>query len=98
MVGTGLSGSLPALLLWRAVSGAGGSAQMTGAQLYLSDISTPLNRARTLAPSSAAFAAGASLGPAIGGVLVRYALPMMGGELKRATFLDRGVRAQWRID
>jgi MFS family permease len=44
---------------------------MTGAQLYLSDISTPANRARTLAPSSAAFAAGASVGPAIGGALAQ---------------------------
>ena len=65
----GLVSSLPALLACRAVSGAGGSAQIAGAQLYLSDISTPANRARTLAPMSAAFSAGASLGPFIGGVL-----------------------------
>jgi MFS family permease len=42
---------------------------MTAATMYLSDISTPLNRARTLAPPSVAFSAGASIGPAIGGVL-----------------------------
>mmetsp|Transcript_31995 Transcript_31995/g.41124 ORF Transcript_31995/g.41124 Transcript_31995/m.41124 type:complete len:437 (-) Transcript_31995:227-1537(-) len=69
MVGTGLSGSLTALLGWRVLSGVGGSMQMTGGQLYLSDISKPENRARTMAPMTAAFSAGASIGPAIGGVL-----------------------------
>jgi len=55
MVGTGLSGSLGVLLGWRVLTGLGGSAQITGAQLYLADISKPSNRARTLAPTSAAF-------------------------------------------
>jgi len=71
MVGTGLSGSLGVLLGWRVLTGLGGSAQMTGAQLYLADISKPSNRARTLAPTSAAFSAGASVGPAIGGILAQ---------------------------
>ena len=71
MIGTGFSGSLGALLGWRALTGIGGSAQMMGAQLYLTDISKPWNRARTLAPTSAAFSAGASVGPAIGGVLAQ---------------------------
>mmetsp|Transcript_5926 Transcript_5926/g.14268 ORF Transcript_5926/g.14268 Transcript_5926/m.14268 type:complete len:402 (-) Transcript_5926:769-1974(-) len=43
--------------------------QMTGAALYCSDISKPHNRARTLAPMTAAFSAGAAFGPAIGGAL-----------------------------
>jgi len=71
MVGTGLSGSLGVLLGWRVLTGLGGSAQITGAQLYLADISKPSNRARTLAPTSAAFSAGASVGPAIGGILAQ---------------------------
>lgn len=71
MVGTGLSGSLPALLLSRVLTGIGGSAQIAGAQLYLTDISRPENRARSLAPMSAAFNAGAALGPAIGGILAQ---------------------------
>jgi MFS family permease len=71
MVGTGLSGSLGVLLGWRVLTGLGGAAQMTGAQLYLADISKPSNRARTLAPTSAAFSAGASVGPAIGGLLAQ---------------------------
>eukprot|EP00301_Raphidiophrys_heterophryoidea_P003625 c11629_g1_i2.p1 GENE.c11629_g1_i2~~c11629_g1_i2.p1 ORF type:complete len:502 (-),score=113.01 c11629_g1_i2:255-1760(-) len=66
---TGLSSSLQELLLWRFVTGVGGGAQMTGAQLYLSDISSRANRARTLAPMGAAFSTGMMLGPAIGGLL-----------------------------
>lgn len=69
MLGTGLSTTLPVLLMWRVVTGIGGSAQMTGAALYCSDISKPHNRARTLAPMTAAFSAGAACGPAIGGAL-----------------------------
>lgn len=38
--------------------------------MMLTDISTPLNRASTLAPIMSAFSAGAALGPAMGGVLV----------------------------
>jgi MFS family permease len=33
MIGTGLSGSLPVLLGWRVLTGLGGSAQLTGAQV-----------------------------------------------------------------
>jgi MFS transporter, DHA1 family, multidrug resistance protein len=39
------------------------------AQLYLADISTPANRARTIAPVYAAFGIGTACGPAIGGIL-----------------------------
>lgn len=38
--------------------------------MFMSDISTPLNRTRTLAPVMAGFSAGAALGPAAGGVLI----------------------------
>jgi len=57
------------LLAWRVVNGVSSSAQMTGAQLYLTDISTPQNRGRTLSPTTAAWSAGAALGPAIGGII-----------------------------
>ena len=49
------------------LTGGGGGAQQTGAQLYLADIATPSNRARTMAPLGIAFSAGAALGPAVGG-------------------------------
>lgn len=42
---------------------------MTAAHLYLSDISTPANRARTIAPLVAAWSVGGTIGPAIGGFL-----------------------------
>ena len=60
----GTSGTLGAY-----VTGVGGSLQMTGAQMYLSDISTPKNRARTNAPTGMAFGIGAVAGPALGGYL-----------------------------
>lgn len=40
------------------------------ATMMLTDMSTPLNRASTLAPVMSAFAAGTALGPALGGFLV----------------------------
>lgn len=39
------------------------------AQLYLADISSPQNRARTMAPVYTAFGVGTAFGPAIGGML-----------------------------
>lgn len=60
------------LMSWRFVSGTSGAAQMTGAQLYLTDISTAENRARTLAPSTISWSIGACLGPAIGGLIAEH--------------------------
>lgn len=69
MVCTGCVSSLWQLVWWRFVAGATGAAQMTGGQLYLSDISTPSNRARMMAPMGAAFSAGMIIGPGLGGFL-----------------------------
>lgn len=71
-IGMGLTStveSLYGLMGWRFVVGAGGSMQMAGAQTYLADISSPSNRARTMAPMQLGFSAGMALGPAIGGFL-----------------------------
>ena len=38
--------------------------------MFMSDISNPLNRTRTIAPVMAGFSAGAALGPAVGGFLI----------------------------
>eukprot|EP00300_Choanocystis_sp_HF-7_P010862 c17187_g1_i1.p1 GENE.c17187_g1_i1~~c17187_g1_i1.p1 ORF type:complete len:465 (-),score=80.21 c17187_g1_i1:112-1506(-) len=84
MVMTGLATTLWELVVWRFVTGVSGAAQMTGGQLYLSDISTRLNRARTMAPNAAAFSAGMMIGPAIGG----YVADSFG---LRAPFLVVGV-------
>ena len=63
---------LPQLLLFRAMSGFGGSVQMTGSHLYLADISKPENRARTMAPLAIAFSMGMALGPVAGGILAEH--------------------------
>ncbi|KAJ9458421.1 hypothetical protein DIPPA_02044 [Diplonema papillatum] len=64
-----VASSLEELLAMRTLSGAGGSFQMTGSQLYLADISRPENRARTMAPLAAAFSTGAATGPIVGGII-----------------------------
>jgi len=69
IVGMGLSHSFYPFLCGRILTGIGGSLDMTAAQLYLSDISTPRNRAQILAPAVMAFSAGSVVGPAIGGWL-----------------------------
>eukprot|EP01063_Lacrimia_lanifica_P013646 TRINITY_DN20274_c0_g1_i1.p1 TRINITY_DN20274_c0_g1~~TRINITY_DN20274_c0_g1_i1.p1 ORF type:complete len:490 (+),score=136.94 TRINITY_DN20274_c0_g1_i1:81-1550(+) len=61
--------ALPELVLYRSMSGAGGSFQMTGSQLYLADISRPETRARTMAPLMMGFSLGFALGPVAGGWL-----------------------------
>eukprot|EP00241_Pyramimonas_parkeae_P003643 CAMPEP_0114227452 /NCGR_PEP_ID=MMETSP0058-20121206/1800_1 /TAXON_ID=36894 /ORGANISM="Pyramimonas parkeae, CCMP726" /LENGTH=645 /DNA_ID=CAMNT_0001338299 /DNA_START=199 /DNA_END=2136 /DNA_ORIENTATION=- len=67
--GIGLASSLEELLVCRAISGIGVAMLTTGAGMYISDISTPLNRARTMAPMTAGFAGGTAVGPAIGGAM-----------------------------
>ena len=69
MGATAVASSLNELLAFRFVTGMGGAFQMTGASLYLADISHARNRARTLAPMMMAFSTGATLGPVIGGFM-----------------------------
>jgi len=69
MIGSGFAQGIPDLLLWRVLAGAGSAMYMTGAQVYLIDISTPQNRARVLGANQGALLVGVSLGPGIGGVL-----------------------------
>ena len=59
-------------LLWRFVAGAGSAMYMTGAQVYLIDISTPANRARVIAANQGALLLGVSIGPAVGGALAEW--------------------------
>lgn len=69
MVGSGFAVGIVDLLVWRFVAGAGSAMYMTGAQIYLSDISTPANRARFIGTNQGALLLGTSIGPAVGGVL-----------------------------
>jgi MFS transporter, DHA1 family, tetracycline resistance protein len=64
----GLANSLPILILSRLFSGIG-SANIAAAQAYISDISTPENRAKSMGMIGFAFGLGFVLGPLFGGVL-----------------------------
>lgn len=67
----GLSGTFPQLVACSAASGIGGTMIMTGAGLYLNDIATPRNRARTTAPLMMTAIMGFAAGPALGGLLAQ---------------------------
>ena len=67
----------PWLIACRFVTGFGVAAFTSGAFMYMNDISTALNRTRTMAPLMSSFQAGTAVGPAIGGIAVE-ALGIMG--------------------
>lgn len=69
MIGSGFAGGIADLLMWRFVAGAGSAMYMTGAQVYLVDISTPANRARFIGTNQGALLLGVSIGPAVGGLI-----------------------------
>ncbi|KAK9812728.1 hypothetical protein WJX72_002739 [[Myrmecia] bisecta] len=73
MFGSGQATTFNELLAWRFVTGAGSALQMAGAQLYLTDISQPENRARVMGTNQAAALLGVSIGPAVGGLLADMA-------------------------
>jgi len=64
----GLSTQFEHLILCRLCTGLGVAALSTAATLSMTDISTTLNRASTMAPIMSSFAAGTALGPALGGI------------------------------
>lgn len=72
MIGSGLAGDIYQLLAWRFVAGAGSAMYMTGAQIYLADISTPENRARFIGTNQGALLFGVSIGPGIGGIVAEF--------------------------
>ena len=69
MIGAGLSGGIVSLGLWRFVSGAGSAMYMTGALVYLTDISTPANRGRLIGTNQGALLFGQAIGPGLGGLI-----------------------------
>jgi DHA1 family multidrug resistance protein-like MFS transporter len=72
MVGSGFAVGIVDLLAWRFVAGAGSAMYMTGAQIYLTDISNPTNRARFIGTNQGALLLGVSIGPAVGGLLAEF--------------------------
>lgn len=86
MVGSGVAPSIEALLAWRFVAGAGSAMYMTGAMIYLTDISTAETRARFIGTNQGALLLGVSIGPGAGGLIAQgYGL--------RAPFYVVGVSA-----
>ena len=86
----------PWIIGCRVISGVGVSAFVSGSFMYLIDISTHLNRARTNAPASAGFNAGLAIGPAMGGVLVElvgisYAYFLVGGMFAGLALLNQAI-------
>lgn len=69
MLGAATSPNIVMFLVWRFVGGAGSAMFMTGAQIFVADISTAANRGRNIATNQGALLLGVSVGPAIGGLL-----------------------------
>lgn len=69
MIGSGMATDLAQLLAWRFIAGAGSAMYMTGAIIYLTDISTRENRARFIGTNQGALLVGVSIGPGIGGLI-----------------------------
>lgn len=97
MAWSGLAPDLPQLLAARFVAGAGSAMYMTGAQLYLVDISTPANRARFIATNQGAILTGVAIGPGIGGLLADAFGLRMPFYVVAVGALVAGVYAFWRI-
>ena len=69
MFGSGLATGIGSLLMWRFVAGAGSAFYMSGALIYLIDISPPNRRARYVATNQWALSVGVAMGPGIGGLV-----------------------------
>jgi len=69
MFGSGFSGDIWSLLIWRFVAGAGSAFYMSGALIYLIDIAPSDRRARYVATNQWALSVGVALGPGIGGLV-----------------------------
>jgi MFS transporter, DHA1 family, multidrug resistance protein len=69
MAGAGLAAGIVGLTVWRFVAGAGSAMYMTGALVYLTDISTPANRGRLIGANHAALLFGQAIGPGLGGLI-----------------------------
>jgi DHA1 family tetracycline resistance protein-like MFS transporter len=72
----GWASSLPLLFLARIIDGATGG-NISTAQAYIADVSTPENRSRSMGLIGAAFGLGFTFGPMIGGILshISYGAP-----------------------
>lgn len=69
MFGSSFAGDIWTLLAWRFVAGAGSALYMSGALVYIIDISRPDQRARFVATNQWALILGVALGPGLGGLV-----------------------------
>ncbi len=69
---SGFAGSLEPLLAFRFVAGIGSAAFITGAVIYISDISQPTNRGRLMSLFQGSFLIGITAGPALGGIVAEF--------------------------
>ncbi len=97
MFGSGFAPDIWQLLAWRFVAGAGSSMYMTGAQIYLVDVSTPQTRAMFLGTNQMAISLGVSLGPGIGGITAELFGLRAPFHLVGAAALVAAVYAYWRL-
>lgn len=97
MFGAGFSQDIWQLLAWRFVGGAGSAMYMTGAQIYLVDVSTPQTRAMFLGTSQMAISLGVAVGPGIGGIVAQYFGLRAPFHVVGAAALVAAVYAYWRL-
>jgi MFS family permease len=81
---SGFAPSLETLIVYRFIAGIGSAAFITGAVVFIADISEPTNRGRLMSIFQGAFLIGITLGPAVGGFIAE-----VGGI--RAPFIAIGV-------
>ena len=68
----GLVSSLELLMLFRFIAGIGSAAFITGAVIFIGDISTTANRGRMMSVYQSSFILGISSGPVIGGLIAEF--------------------------
>lgn len=82
----GFAASLPFLFASRIIAGIG-NANIAVAQAYISDVTTPENRAKGMGMIGAAFGLGFTLGPAVGGLLSQAGIHAVGFGAAAFSFL-----------
>jgi MFS family permease len=100
--GISLASQWEHLVVCRTLTGVGVSLLSTAATLSIADCSTPLNRARTMAPMMSAFAAGTALGPALGGLLadtigINSTFAAVGTTYFGLTFINKMVLSETQL-
>jgi DHA1 family multidrug resistance protein-like MFS transporter len=66
---SGFADSLEPLLVFRFIAGVGSAAFITGAVIFISDVSGPTNRGRLMSLYQGSFLIGITAGPALGGII-----------------------------